>query len=134
MFYREKKLLNYHRSPLLSCYMISFTLFIEDVLQNSWRTTAPIKVHPKLIFRGTLKKAVMVLKDRSYETQYFAISLPQPISFNAANSFLSLYLGIRLECALNSHNCQKCNLQCTRKCTRNYSRNYAFYAISQKPD
>ena len=38
-----------------------------------------LTVHPKFIFRGTLKKALMVPEDRSYQTQYFAKIFPSPL-------------------------------------------------------
>ena len=38
------------------------------------------KVHPKLIFRGGLKKALMVPENRSYQTQYFAKIFPSPLA------------------------------------------------------
>ena len=39
-----------------------------------------LTVHPKLIFRGTLKKASVVTEDRSYQTQYFAKIFPSPLA------------------------------------------------------
>ena len=35
-----------------------------------------LTVHPKLIFWGALKRALMVPEDRSYQTQYFANIFP----------------------------------------------------------
>ena len=52
--------------------MFCFTLFIKDVLQNIWRTTYLLTVHPKLNFRGALRKSLMAPEDRSYQTQCFA--------------------------------------------------------------
>ena len=43
--------------------MLYFKLLIKDVLQNSWRITAPSNNALKLIFRGALKKAEIILED-----------------------------------------------------------------------
>ena len=56
--------------------MFCFTLFIKDVLQNIWRTTYLLTVHPKLNFRGALRKSLMAPEDRSYQTQCFAKIFP----------------------------------------------------------
>ena len=64
---------DYHKSLSLLWYMLYFTLFIKEVFQNSWRTTAPINSAPEIIFRGVIKKALMFPEDRSYQTQYFAM-------------------------------------------------------------
>ena len=39
-----------------------------------------LTVHPKLNFRGALKKALMVPEDRSYQTQYLAKSFPSSLA------------------------------------------------------
>ena len=38
-----------------------------------------LTVHPKLIFRGALKKALMVPEDRFYQTQYFSKIFPSSL-------------------------------------------------------
>ena len=55
---------------------VFFTLFIKDVLQNIWRTTYLLTVHPKLNFWGALRKSLMAPEDRSYQTQCFAKIFP----------------------------------------------------------
>ena len=65
-----------------------------------------LTVHLKLIFRSTLKKVLTVPEDRSYQTQYFSKIFPSPVALMLYRYFS----GISLECALNSHSCQKCNL------------------------
>ena len=39
-----------------------------------------LTVHPKLIFRGALKKAAMVLEDQYYQRQYFEKIFPSPLA------------------------------------------------------
>ena len=53
-----------------TCFILPFLL--KNVLQSSLRTTACMKLHPKLIFWSALKKIFMVPEDRSYVIQYFA--------------------------------------------------------------
>ena len=40
----------------------------------------PLKVHPKLTFCDSLKKVLMALEERSYQTQCFAKILPNPLA------------------------------------------------------
>ena len=68
-----------------------------------------LTVHPKLIFRGALKKDLIVPEDRSYQTQYFAKIFHSPLALMLQIHFLPIFLGIGLDCTLNSHSCQKCN-------------------------
>ena len=90
-----------------TCFVLC--LLLRVLFKTVWEL---LHLHPKLIFRGALKKV--------------------PISFKAAYSLLPSFAGIIWEYTLNSHCSQKCNLSYTRKCTRNCSRKYIFYAISQK--
>ena len=69
-----------------------------------------LTVHPILIFPDSLKKAFMVPEDRSYQKQYFAKIFSNPLALMLQIHFYLYFLGISLECALNSHNYQKCNL------------------------
>ena len=69
-----------------------------------------LTVHPILIFPDSLKKAFMVPEDRSYQKQYFAKIFSNPLALMLQIHFYLYFLGISLECALNSHSCQKCNL------------------------
>ena len=118
---------DYHKSLSLLWYMLYFTLFIKDVFQNSWRTTAPINSAPEIIFAGCNEENPNVPRRQILSNTILCNNLPQLISLNAANSFLPSFSGISLECALNSHSSQKCNLYCTQECTRNYSRSYVFF-------
>ena len=62
----------------LLCFLLrTFFKTVGELLQL-------LTVHPELVFRGALKKTLMVPEDTSHQTQYFAKNLPQPISFNAA--------------------------------------------------
>ena len=49
-----------------------------------------LKVHPKLIFRGVLKKVLMVPENRSYQPQYFTKIFPSPLAL-MLHIFLPLY-------------------------------------------
>ena len=61
-----------------TCFILRF------LLRTLFKTVAvPLHlftVHPKLIFRGALKKVLMFPKERSYKTQYFAKMLPSPLA------------------------------------------------------
>ena len=114
-FIKNRNLQDYHRNLLLWCYMFYFTLFIEDVLQNSWRATAPINGAPWIYFSGCTKESPHGPGRYISSNTILCKNLPQPISFDAANSSWPLFLGISLECALNSHSCQKCNTK-VQKC------------------
>ena len=61
-----------------TCFIIPFLLrtFFKTVGEPLHLLT----VHPKLIFRGALDKALMVPEDRPYQTQYFAKILPSPLA------------------------------------------------------
>ena len=63
---------NYHRSLSLLCYIFYLTVFIKKVGEILHLLT----LSPKLFFRGALKKAFKVSKDRSYLKQYFAKIFP----------------------------------------------------------
>ena len=53
---------------------------IPFLLRKFFKTVGEIlhllTLSPKLIFRGALKKAFMILEDRSYQKQYFAKIFP----------------------------------------------------------
>ena len=47
MFYQKQKLTGLSQKSIsLLCYMFYFMLFIKNVLQNSWKTTATINSAP----------------------------------------------------------------------------------------
>ena len=79
-FIENKNLQDYHRSLSLLCYIFYFLLIIKNILQNSWRTTAPINSAAKLIFRGALKKVLMGPEVRTYQTQYFTKIFRYPLA------------------------------------------------------
>ena len=56
--------------------MFFFTLFIKNVLQTVGEPLHLLTVHPKLIFRSALKKALISPEDKSYKKQYFAKIFP----------------------------------------------------------
>ena len=82
------------------------------------------------LFCGAIKKALMVPEGRSHQTQSFAKIFPSALALMLQIHFYLHFQKSTQNCALNSHNFQKCNLLCTRKCTRKY----VFYTISQKFD
>ena len=95
-----------------------------------------LTVHPKLIFWGALNKALMVLKNRSYQTQCCAQVVPSPLALTPQIDFylhfqestynvLWIVIGLK-SASLNSHR--------SPKSTQNYFRNCVLYAISQKLD
>ena len=57
-----------------ACFILPFLFgkFFKTVEEIPNLLTA----YPKLNVRGALKKAFMVLEDRSYQTQYFAKNFP----------------------------------------------------------
>ena len=99
----------FYRSLLLGA-----TCFILRFLRTFFKTIGEplhlLTAHPKLIFRGALKKALIILEDGSYQAQYFSKIFPSLLALMLQIYFCLYFLGISLECALNSHSCQKCNL------------------------
>ena len=89
-----------------TCFILSFLLraFFKTVGEPLHLLT----VYPKLIFWDPLKKALMVSEERSYQTQYCSKIFPSPLALMLQIRFYLYFLGVSLECALNS--CQKCNL------------------------
>ena len=61
-----------------TCFILRFLLktFFKTVREPLHLLT----LHSKLIFRGTLKEALMVPEDRSYQFQYFAKIFPSPLA------------------------------------------------------
>ena len=57
-------------------------------------------MHPKLISRGSLKNAIMVLEDQYYQRQYFANNFPDTLASTLQIPFYSSLSGIILDCAL----------------------------------
>ena len=91
-FTKNKNLKDYHRSLSFLCYMFYFTVFIENVFQNSWRNTVLLTLCAKFIFQSALKKTFIVLEDRSYQTQYFAKIFPSPL---ASTLHIHFYLHLK---------------------------------------
>ena len=63
-----------------TCFILHFLLWPGEPLHL-------LTVQPKLIFRGALKKALMVPEDRSHQTQYFAKILPSPLALTLQINF-----------------------------------------------
>ena len=59
--------------------MLYVTLFINEVFKTVGEPLYLLTVHPKLIFRGALKKAAMVREDQYYQRQYFEKTFPSPL-------------------------------------------------------
>ena len=99
--------------------MFYFNNFIKKVLQNSLRITA-LTLHPKLVFRVALKKGLMILEDRYYQTQFLPKRFPSPLA-------LTMHIHIYLHLKESSEKCfeysQLSKLQ-----------SLVFYAIFQKRD
>ena len=73
------------------------TCFILPLLLRTFFKTVGeilhlLTVYPKSIFRGALKKAFMVLEKRSYQTQYFAKTFPNPL---ASTLHIHFYLHLK---------------------------------------
>ena len=134
MFYRKQKLSRLSQKPFTSMLYVLLCFILRAFFKTVREQLRILLVHPKLLFRGTARKAIMVPENGSYQTQNFAKIFPSLLALTLQIHFLPSFSGITLECVLNGQSSQKCNLWRTRKCTRNYSRNYAFYAISQKLD
>ena len=79
-FIKNKNLQDYYRSLLLLYYIFYFTVFIKKFFKTVGEQLHLLKLHPKLIFRGALKKALIVLEDISYQTQFFAKIFPRPLA------------------------------------------------------
>ena len=57
-------------------------------------------MHPKLIFKGALKNAPIVLEYQYYQRQYFAEIVPSPLALTLQIHFYPSLSGIILDCAL----------------------------------
>ena len=68
------KIFLFYDTCFISCFLLR--TFFKTVGEPLHLLT----VHPKLIFWSTLKKALMVPEDRSYQTQYFAKILLSPLA------------------------------------------------------
>ena len=99
--------------------MFYFNNFIKKVLQNSWRITA-LTLHPKLVFRVALKKGLMILEDRSYQTQFLPKRFPSPLA-------LTMHIHIYLHLKESSEKCFEYS-QLSKV------QPLVFYAIFQKRD
>ena len=99
VFYRKQKLTEIFHI-YVTCFILRFLLrtFCKTVGEPLYLLT----VHPKLIFRGALKKALMVLEDRFYQRQYFAKIFPSPLTLTLQIHLHPSLSGITLNCALNA--------------------------------
>ena len=73
MFYRKQKLAGLSTR----CFILSF--FLRNVLKTVGKPLQLLTMHPKLIFRSALKKALMVPDRRSHQIQYFTKIFPSPL-------------------------------------------------------
>ena len=99
MFYRKQELTEIFHI-YVTCFILRFLLrtFFKTVGEPLYLLT----VHPKLIFRGALKKALMVLEDWFYQRQYFAKIFPSPLTLTLQIHLHRSLSGITLNCALNA--------------------------------
>ena len=110
MFYRKQKLSGLSQKSFTLVLHVLFYAFLMTFFKTIGEPLDLLTVHPKLIFRGALKKALIIPEDESYQAQYFSKIFPSPLALMLQIHFYLYFLGISLECALNSHRCQKCNL------------------------
>ena len=73
MFDRKQKLAGLSTR----CFILSF--FLRNVLKTVGKPLQLLTMHPKLIFRSALKKALMVPDRRSHQIQYFTKIFPSPL-------------------------------------------------------
>ena len=73
MFYRKQKLAGLSQKSLPLMLHVLFYKTVGEPLHL-------LTVYPKLIFRGAIKKALMVPEDRSHQTQCFAKIFPSPLA------------------------------------------------------
>ena len=72
--------------------MFYFAVFIKKFFKTVGEQLHLLKLHPKLIFRGALKKALIVLEDTSYQKQFFAKIFPRPL---ALTKHIHFYLHLK---------------------------------------
>ena len=91
-FIENKNLQDYHR--IFQFYATYFILhfLLRTLFKRIGEPLFLLTVHHKLIFRGALKKALMVPEDRSYQTQYFAKIFPSPL---ASTLHIHFYLHLK---------------------------------------
>ena len=72
----------YHITETFHLYAKSFILriLLRRFLQTVAEPLHLLTVNPKLIFRGVLKKALMVPEDKTYQTQRFLKFFPSPLA------------------------------------------------------
>ena len=58
----------------MACFVLRFLL--RTFFKTFGEPLYLLTVHPKLNFRGALRKSLIVAEDRSYQTQYFAKIFP----------------------------------------------------------
>ena len=83
MFYQKQKFAGLSQKSFTLMLHVLFYAFYWRRSSKQLEQLEPLhllKVHPKLIFRGTLKKTGIVPEDRSYQTQYFAKTFPSPLA------------------------------------------------------
>ena len=81
-----------------TCFILRFLLrtFFKTVREPLYL----LRVHPKLIFKGALKNAPIVLEYQYYQRQYFAEIVPSPLALTLQIHFYPSLSGIILDCAL----------------------------------
>ena len=92
MFYRKQKLAGLSQKSFTLVLHVLFYAFLRTFFKTIGEPLDLLTVHPKLIFRGALKKALMVPEDRSYQTQYFAKIFPSPL---ASTLHIHFYLHLK---------------------------------------
>ena len=108
MFYRKKKLARLSQKSFTLVLDVLFYAFLRTFFKTIGEPLHLLTVHPKLIFRGALKKALIIPGEGSYQAKYFSEIFPSTLALMLQIHFYLCFLGSSLECALNSHSCQKC--------------------------
>ena len=69
MFYRKQKLAGFSHKSFTLVLHVLFYNFLRTFFKTIGEPLHLLTVHPKLIFRSTLKKAPIIPEDRSYQAQ-----------------------------------------------------------------
>ena len=108
MFYRKQKLAGLSQKSFTLKLHVLFYAFLRTFFKTIGEPLYLLTVHTKLIFLGALKKALIIPEEGSYQAQCFSKIFPSPLALMLQIHFYLYFLWISLECALNSHSCQKC--------------------------
>ena len=103
MFYRKQKLAGLSQKSFTLVLLFLFYAFLRTFFKTIGEPLHLLTVHPKLIFRGALKKSLIIPEDGLYQAQYFSKIFPSPFALMLQIHFYLYFLGISSECALNSH-------------------------------